>query len=223
MRALADPATFKSAIVGALLTTLASLPRVTQWPTRVLPLWYVAATLLLTSFVMWSFVFGWHQARTGRAPLRWVRAPKLWGVATLGALALAMLQRQFLDPQLRPFNLEEYPASLGAWLAATLFLLGFTQLFGLFAPFAFWVRLTRRLWMAAVLTVALGLFVFSYKLGASRTPPPPTLLWELAGVRLLGGSLAVWCYVEGGLPLAWWVALLVQSRHLWSLADGLSP
>ena len=217
MRALAEPATLRSATCGALATTLLSLPRVIFWPARVLPLWYVAATLLLTSFVMWAFVFGWHQANTGRAPWRWARSLRLWGLGTLGALVLAAVQRWWLDPQLRRFSPDEYPASLGAWLAATLFLLSFTQLFGLFAPFAMWVRLVRRPWLAGVLTVALGLFVFSLKMAASRTPPPPALLWELVALRSLGGALGAILYLEGGLPLAWWLALILQSRHLLSL------
>ena len=216
MRALAEPATLKSAAIGALLSTLLSLPRVLAWPARVLPLWYVALTLLLTSFVMWAFVFGWHQTHSGRAPWRLNRSPKLWCLGTLGALVLAAAQRCWLDPQLRQFSPDDYPASPGAWLAATLFLLGFAQLFGLFAPFALWARLVRRPELAGVLTVALGVFVFSLKLAAARTPPPPPLLWELVALRLVGGALATFFYVQGGLPLAWWLALLIQARHLLS-------
>jgi hypothetical protein len=60
MRRLADPNVLRSAILAALLTTLACAPRVLLWTTRPYTLGYLEAVLFFGSIVLWAFVFAWH-------------------------------------------------------------------------------------------------------------------------------------------------------------------
>jgi hypothetical protein len=204
----------RSAAIAAVLTTLACYPRLAAWQTRVLPIWYLALSILLASFFLWSFVLGWQGKHGGADPLQVPRSPGLWAAATAFALAAAALNHWFLDPRYRAAAPEEFASDIGSWLAMTLFSLAFSQLFTAFAPLAFFLRLVPRRWLAIALTLAFGLLVMSMKVGPSNAPPPPGLLVELIIVRPLSGAVLLYFYMKGGLPLAWWISLLVQARHL---------
>ena len=46
---------------------------------------------------------------------------------------------------------------------------------------------------------------------------PTALLAGFLVCRVAMGSLSVYFYLRGGVLLAWWWGLLLQSRHLWTL------
>ena len=96
----------------------------------------------------------------------------------------------------------------------TLFSVAFAQLFLVFAPFAWAIRLLRRPAAAAIFTVLFGVFVLLLKNQRSSAPLPGTLLLELMAVRLVVGALSVYFYLRGGMALVWWFMLLIQSRML---------
>src|SRR3974390_2579372 len=175
MRSLGKPEALKSAAVAALLTAVACYPRLYLAPQLAYPIWYLEALLLLGSIVLWAFVFAWHTQYSGHpvVMLRMPRAPFVW--ATSGGLAMAGLLRLWLDPLLRARTPEEYPLTVLQWVAATLFSLAFTQLFLVFAPFAWVLRLVRRQSPAVILTVLFGVYVLAVKNYGSPHPmsPPP--------------------------------------------------
>ena len=217
MRSLAQPEVLKSAAAAALLSALACYPRLFLWLKRPYALWYLEAVLFLCGMVLWAFVFGWHTKYTGR-PVFTFKAglvPFVW--ATLAGVGIAMLFHARLDPLLRLRTPEDYPATVEQWLALTLFSLAFTQLYLVFAAFAWFVRLFQSTWMAAILTVLFGVFVLVVKNPASSSPMPTSLLLALLASRVTLGALSVYFYLRGGALLAWWWGLLLQSRHLWNL------
>jgi len=78
MRALARPDVVKKACIATALSCLASLPRLHLWENRQWPVWYLAAVLLTTGFVLWAFVFAWHSKITGREPFSPSKNPLHW-------------------------------------------------------------------------------------------------------------------------------------------------
>jgi hypothetical protein len=217
MRSLAQPGVLKSAGTAALLSALACYPRLFLWIRRPYALWYLEAVLFLCGIVLWAFVFGWHTKYTGRPvlTLKVGLEPFVW--ATLAGVTLALLFHNRLDPSLRLRTPEDYPATIEQWLALTLFNLAFTQLYLVFAAYAWFVRLFQNLWMAAVLTVLFGVFVLAVKNHSSPSPMPTPLLIALLASRVMLGALSVYFYLRGGVVLAWWWGLLLQCRHLWRL------
>ena len=93
-------------------------------------------------------------------------------MATLGAVAVAVLLSFLLDPQLRRITPGDYPVDGHAWLGMSLFALGFVPLFLCFAPYAFFIRLSRKQDAALVLTVLFGVFILALKLSSAKTPTP---------------------------------------------------
>jgi hypothetical protein len=217
MRSLAQPGVLKSATIAALLSALACYPRLFLWLKRPYALWYLEAMLFLCGIVLWAFVFGWHTKYTGRPVLTFKPelVPFVW--ATFAGVGIAMLFHVGLDPSLRLRTPEDYPTNIEQWLALTLFSLAFTQLYLVFAAFAWFVRLFQSIWMAAILTVLFGVFVLLVKNHASPSPMATPLLMALLASRIALGALSVYFYLRGGLLLAWWWGLLLQSRHLWTL------
>jgi hypothetical protein len=98
--------------------------------------------------------------------------------------------------------------------------LSFSQLFLVFAPFAWLIRLFQNRWIATVLTILLGVFVLVLKTRSSPAPIPPSLFSALLIVRLVSGVLSVLFYLRGGLLLVWWLGFLIEARHLWNLMMG---
>jgi hypothetical protein len=217
MRSLAQPDVLKSAVTAALLSALACYPRFFLWLKRPYALWYLEAVLFLCGIVLWAFVFGWHTKYTGRPVFTWKVGVAPFVSATLAGVAIALLFHARLDPALRLRTPEDYPSTPGQWLALTLFSLAFTQLYLVFAAFAWFLRLFQNLSAATVLTVLFGVFVLVIKAHASPTPMPTPLLVALLAARVGLGALTVYFYLRGGVLLAWWWGLLLQSRHLWDL------
>jgi hypothetical protein len=217
MRHLAQPKVMRWAAWAACATALACYPRFEMWQTRRLPIWYLELVLLTGTFFLWSFVFGWQGPYGGRHPMQVSNSAKLWVLATAVGLGVAGLHYFVLDPMLRPVAPDEYPVSRGAWLAMLLSMLTLTQLFVIYAPMAFFLRMISRRWLAVALTLAFYLFVLLQRSALVPTPMPPLLLAALIGMRLLGASALLYFYFKGGLPLACWATLLVHARLLLEL------
>ncbi len=219
MRHLAQPKVMTSAALAAVATALACYQRLALWQTRHLPIWYLELVLLAGTFFLWSFVFAWQGPYGGRDPLQPCKSVKLWVLATAGGLAVAALQYFVLDAVLRPSAPDEFPSSRSAWLAMALSTLTLTQLFVVFAPLAFFLRMISKRWLAIVLTLAFNLFVMLQRSALAPAPLPPLLLAGLMGIRLLGVSILVYFYFRGGLAMACWATFLVHARLLFELPE----
>jgi hypothetical protein len=218
VRDLVKTEVVQSAALATLAGALVCYPRLALWSERSFPIWYLEAVLLLGGFVLWAFVYAWHTKYTGQPvlTLKLSTAPLL--LATLAGIFMAVLLHWFIDPAFRARTPEDYPAELQQWIAMTLFSLGFTQLFLVFAPFDWSVRLTKQRWIAMLFTVLFGVFVLVVKTRSSPSPLAPSLFWLLILVRAATSFLSVWFYARHGMILAWWWGFLLQARHLLSLA-----
>ncbi len=218
MRNLAQPQVLKSATLAALVTALASLPRVSQWPQRPYMTWYMETMIFLGCLVLWGFVFAWHTAYSGRPIFTFKSGAVPFALATLLGVFVAITLRRFLDPSLRLATPQDFPATVGQWLTMTMFGLAFTQLFLLFAPLAWALRIFQNRVFAIAFTILFSVFVVVFKADKSTTPMPNSLLLALVLVRLVEGLLSVWFYWRGGVILACWWSLLLRARLLIDLA-----
>ncbi len=220
MRSLAKPEVLKSAAAAGCLTALVCLPRLYSATQLSYPVWYLESILFLGSIVLWAFVFAWHTQYSGRPVLTpsVAKGDLAWATAT--GVAAAAILKLWLDPMLRARTPEDYPTTLEQWAAMTLFSLAFTQLFLVFAPFAWLLRLFRRPTIAVMLTVAFELYVLLVKIYRSPVPPSTQLWVVLVGVRVVIGLGSVLFFLRGGLVLVWWWGFLLQSRHLFDLFAG---
>ena len=217
MRSLLQPGVLKSAGIAALITSLVSFPRLALWSDRPRPLWLLSLTLTWASFILWSFVFGWHPQKAHR-PILCVRASiALWGAATFAGLAGAVMLHLFIDSVWRPLVPGDYPDTLETWFALTLFTLAFDQLFLCFAPFAFFVRLSHNQRVAAGLTVLFGVALLCLRIKSLIPLVTPFFIAELFAWRTAAGFMALYFYLKGGALLVWWWVLLLQLRHLITL------
>jgi hypothetical protein len=197
---------------------VACYPRLVTAPELKYPIWYLEGVLFLGGIVLWAFVFAWHEAYTHR-PVFSFRLDALgFGVATITGILSAACLYFFVDPALRVATPRDYPTTVWQWVAMTLFTLSFTQLFLVFAPFAWSVRLFRRTDAATILTVLFGVFVLIMKHYRSPTPAPTLLFAELLLFRAVAGAMSVWLLLRGGVLLVWWWQLLIQSRYLFELS-----
>jgi hypothetical protein len=163
---------------------------------------------------MWAFVFAWHTEYTHR-PLFTLRIkPMLFASATVVGIIAGLGHHWLLDPSLRPANPEDYPVDFRHWVAQVLFTLSFNQLFLLFAPFAWAMRLFRDERVATWVIVAFGVLVLALKTDASPLPQSALLILALATLQIASAFFGVWFYLRGGIFLAWWIAFLVEARHL---------
>ncbi len=217
MQSLVQPRVLNAAAGAALVTMMACLPRLILWPARPAPLWLLAGVLVGTSLVLWAFVFGWHTEYTRRPVLVRALSHRDLGLATAWGVGGALLLSTLVDPALRPLTPEDYPASLKAWVAMTLFSLSLEPLFLCFAPFAFFMRLFPSPKAAAVLTVLWGLCVMYLKMDSSPVPLPAALVVELVVLRLGLAALSVYFYLRGGVWLVLYCGLWLHARHLVTL------
>jgi hypothetical protein len=208
----------KSAAIAAMAVALACCPRLALWPNRSYPIWYLEAILLLGGFVLWAFVFAWHTKYSGRPVFAFKPPVNPFVLATLAGIVMAAVLHGFVDPLFRAGTPEDYPADFRQWIAMTLFSLGFTQLFLVFAPFDWSLRLSRRRWFAILFTVLFGVFVLVVKTRSSATELAPSLFWLLIFIRSVISILSVWFYSRHGVVLVWWWGFVLQTRHLLSLA-----
>ncbi len=220
MRHLAQPRVLQLAVIAALLTTLACYPRLALWPNRPQPLWYLEAVIFFCSTFLWGFVFAWHAHYARRPVLALQIEPQLFGVITLAGVVVALIFHSFLDPVLRLKMPEDYPADPGQWFAWVLFSLAFNQLFFVFAPFAWLIRLFQNRRVATVLTVLFGAAVLAIKIHSTPAPISTALFAALLAGRIAMGFLAVSFYLRGGVLLSWWWTLLIETRHLLDLTGN---
>ena len=220
MRHLLQPRVLNWAVAAALVSALACYPRLSLWPTRSAPAWYLEGMIFLCSIVLWGFVFAWHTHYTRRAVWVFKLEPRLFAATTLVGIVAAAAFHQWLDPALRTRIPEEYPADLTHWLAQLLFVMFLSQLFLLFAPLAWLMRLCKNLRVSAVLTVLFGVGVFAMRMHTLSTPLPSPLLAVLLAGKVVTGFLAVWFYLRGGVLLIWWWTFLFEARHLLNLTGN---
>jgi hypothetical protein len=218
MRSLAKPEVLESAALAGLLTAVVCYPRLYLATKLNYPVWYLEAMLFLGSIVLWAFVFAWHTQYSGRPVLTLNVSKKAFAWATGTGLAAALVLRFWFDPMLRARTPEDYPLTVEQWAAMTLFSLAFTQLFLVFAPFAWTLRLVKRELPAIILTVVFGLYVLLVKIYGSPQPPSLQLWVVLVVIRIVVGLASVLFFLRGGLILIWWWSFLLQSRHLLALA-----
>ena len=217
MRHLLQPRVLKWAGIAALASALACYPRLSFWLNRSAPIWYLEAAIFLCAIVLWGFVFAWHTQYTHRPVFVFKLESGPFIAVTLVGIIAAAVFHLFLDPSLRPKIPEEYPADLKQWFAWVLFSMAFNQLFLLFAPFAWLMRLFKNRWVATCLTVLFGACVLAMKLRSLPTPVPPLLLAAVLTGKIVTGFLAVAFYLRGGVMLIWWWTFLFEARHLLDL------
>jgi hypothetical protein len=218
MRRLANPHVVRAAITAAALSAAFSLPRMLLWDKRPLPLWYLETTIFLGGFVLWAFVFAWHTEYTHRPVLTLKINLPLFAGATLAGIVTALCLLVWIDPPVRHFAPEEFPADLAHWIASTLFALAFTQLFLLYAPVAWLMRLFRNEKIATWLTVLLGIVVLFLRSRALPTALPFPLMISSVVLRIGITFFAVWFYLRGGILLVSWLGLVIEARHLLEFA-----
>jgi hypothetical protein len=221
MRNLAQPRVLILAGIAALATTLACHPRLSFWLNRAFPIWYLEAIMFCCSIILWSFVFAWHTQYTHRPVFTLKIEPRLFAIVTVAGIVVAAGYHLFLDPSFRLKTPEEYPADVKQWLAIVLFSLAFNQLYFVFAPFAWLIRLFQNRWVTTCLTVLLSAIVMAIKIQSNPAPFPPLLFAVLLAVRIVMGFLAVTFYLRGGVLLSWWWTLFIEARHLVDLT-GIS-
>jgi len=214
MRNLAQPRVLILATIAALVTTLACYPRLSFWLSRSVPIWYLEAVIFVCGIILWSFVFAWHAQYAHRPVFTLKIEPRLFATVTVTGIVVATGFHLFLDPLLRLKLPEEYPANPEQWFALALFSLALNQLFLVFAPFAWLIRLFKNRWVATGLTVLLSVIVMAIKIHSTPAPFPPPLFATLLAGRVVMGFLAVTFYLRGGVLLSWWWTLLIEARHL---------
>jgi hypothetical protein len=214
VRALTQPGVLKLSATAATIGCLLCFPRLWLWPARKYPLWYLEAILFLGGTVLWAFIFAWHPKYTGLPVFRTRIQPILLTYVTLAGICTSALLVLLVDPALRSLIPADYPGNVKQWIAMTLFRLAFTEVFLVFAPFAWLMRLFQNRSLAIGMTLFFGLVVFVIKNHSSPDPIPLNLFSSLLAVRLGTAMFALYCYLRGGVFLVSWWVLLLEVRHL---------
>ena len=220
MRDLAKTEVIKSAVIAALLGCLACYPRVDIWSDRPYPIWYLELLLVLGGFVFWAFVFAWHTKYTNRPVFNFKPGPTSFSIVTLTAMLLAGLQCWIFDPPLRARFPNEYPSNAHELIATILFSLSFTHLFLVFAPFDWAMRLFKHQSVAITVVILLGMIVIVRKLQSMPEALPAGLVVMFVSARGISSLVAVWLYARYGVAVVWWWSLLLQARHLLTIASA---
>ena len=214
MHAFLQRQTLRHAGLATLFTGAACLPRLLAWNHPRHTLGVLVAGLLGCAFCLWGFVFAWHEQESGRKVILLRPRRPLWIGSTATGAAAALLAHFGLDPLARTVDPANFPANTTEWAAMTLFTLGFEQLFLCFAPFAFWARLFHRVDLAFWLTLASGIGVLALKFAAAGMTDSTLMLIVVGTGRLILSAITLYFYLQGGLLVATWWLLLLQSRHL---------
>ena len=217
MRHLLQPRVLNLASLAALISAVASYPRMVLWVTRPNAIWLLESVIFLCGIILWGFVFAWHPVYVKKPIFRFKLEPRLFITVTLAGIGLAVIYGLYLDPSLRAKLPEEYPTDFNHWLAFLGFALAFNQLFITFAPCDWCMRLFKRTWVAISLTALFGVFVLLMNIQAREVQLSAPLMTALLVVRITLGGLAVWFYLRGGAVLSWWWTLVLESRHLFHL------
>jgi len=216
MRSLAKPAVLMRAAYAAAFTMVVSYPRFAIWADRPFPIAFLCVMVFVTSFVLWAFAFAWQPDYAHRPVISLASPARIWALASVYALLSAAVLHFVLDPTMRLITPSDYPADWHAWVAGCLFNLAMDPLFLLFAPYAFFIRLSRRPAWALAGTVLFDIFVQILKMDSTHARPPAWLILELGLFHIVGGLVSVYVYLQGGALPVWWMTLLVQLRLVWS-------
>lgn len=219
MRHLFQPRVLNWAVIAALASALACHPRLSLWLNRPAPVWYLEGTIFLCGIVLWGFVFAWHTQYTLRPVFVLKPEPGPFIAVTLAGIIAAAVFDLLLDPALRAKIPGDYPADLKHWFAMVLFSMAISQLFLIFAPFDWLMRLFKNLRVATHLTVLFGVLVLAMKIQSLPAQLPPVLLVAVLTAKIVMGFLAVSFYLRGGVMLVWWWVFLFESRHLLNLNE----
>lgn len=214
MRDLIRPELIKPTLCAALASAVLCLPRLLLWSNRIYPIWYLEAIIFTGGFVLWAFVFAWHTKYSGRPVFTLKIPPADFIAVTVTGIVTAIALACLLDPVSRPALPEDYPTDWKSWLARCLFTLGLDQLFIVFAPYAWLIRLFRSRRMALAFTVLFSLVVLLLKVRMAHAPIGSALFAILVISRILGTAASVIVYLRGGLVLAWWWGFLLQVHYL---------
>jgi hypothetical protein len=218
MRRLAQPQVVTSATMAAALSAILSLPRMVLWENRPFPLWYLETAILFCGFVLWAFVFAWHTEYTHRPVFTLKIKPTALAAATAAGIFIGLALHFWIDPLVRPSAPKDFPPDVKHWAAATLFTLAFVQLFLLYAPFDWAIRLFRNEKVALWITASFGILVLLLRNNSLPTELSAWLLTALIVFKIAGIFFGVWFYLQGGIFLVWWLDLLLESRHLLTFA-----
>lgn len=214
MRLLGKTEVLKASGIAALLTGAAVYPRLSIWKQLQDNLFSSLMIFVWCIFVLWAFVFAWHKEYSKREVFRFDVSLRGWiGVTALGVAAMLSM-RFFLDPGFREIAPWSYPVSFAEWIATTLLSVVFGPLFLIFAPLAFFLRLTRRIPVSVVLTVLLGVSVMMLRFAAMAGSQDSSHLAWLALMFALQSTIALALYLRGGVFVVWWFLTLIQLRHL---------
>jgi len=216
MRDFAQPRVLSLAVVAALVSSLLCYPRLAAWPKREDAVWYLEVAIFGCTAVLWGFVFAWHSIYTERPAVTLRLSPKWVTTATAAGCVIATLTYLIIDPTMRQLVPEDYPANFQDWLGRLLFGLGLTQLFLLFAPFDWLMRLCKRPGIATTGTIIFGIAVLAMKIHSEKATLAPLMISALVLGRIISGYLAIQLYLRGGLLLTCWFTIVVETRHLLS-------
>ena len=214
MRHLLQTRVLHSAGIAALSSALACYPGLSLWLNRPGPIWYLETMIFLCGTVLWGFVFAWHTQYTNRPVFVLKLEARPFIVVTMIGIVVATTFHLWLDPSLRSKMPEEYPVDLKHWAAFVLFSLAINQLFLIFAPFAWLMRLFKNHWVATGLSALFGACLLAMKIQSLPTPLPPLLLATLLAGRIVMVFVVVAIYLRGGVILASWWSLLFAARLL---------
>jgi hypothetical protein len=218
MRRLAQPQVMTFAAIAAALSAILSVPRMLLWENRPFPLWFPETAILLCGFVLWAFVFAWHAEYTHRPVFTLKINPSVLAAATAAGILIGLALHFWSDPLIRPATPKDFPPDVKHWAATTIFNLAFIQLFLLYAPFDWALRLFRHEKVALWITVAFGVLVLLLRNNSLPTELSGWLLTAVIIFKIAGIFFAVWFYLRGGIFLMWWLQLLIESRHLLTFA-----
>lgn len=137
-------------------------------------------------------------------------------MVTLVGVVGAVLFAFTTDPVWRLVRPRDFPMTTDAWVAQTLFYLGFEQLFAYLGPFALGFRLTGsvRVSIAGTAVFRLGLLALQLHTAVPTPSVAGVLLLIIARVAVTWVVLNV--YLRGGLLAVGWLGLLWQLRHWFS-------
>jgi hypothetical protein len=214
MRRLAQPQVVTSAAIAAALSAILSVPRLVLWENRPFSIWYFEASILFCGFVLWAFVFAWHTEYTHRPVFTLKIKSTVLAAATIAGIVIGLALHFWSDPLIRPAAPKDFPADVKHWAAATVFSLAFTQLFLLYAPFDWAIRLFRNETVALWITVSFGVLVLLLRNNSLPSELSAWLLTALIAFKIAGIFFGVWFYLRGGIFLVWWLEFLLESRHL---------
>jgi hypothetical protein len=217
VRDFAQPRVLKLAAIAAFISSLLCYPRLAGWSQSAYPVWVLEGTVFCCALVLWGFVFAWHTRYAHRDVVTLRIEPKWITIAALTGCVVAALLYLFLDPAMRKLIPEDFPTNFDDWLAKLLFGLGLTQLFLVFAPFDWLMRLCKRPQIATVFTIIFGIIVLVLKIHSSKAVITPLLFSALICSRMITSYLAIQLYLRGGLFLVSWFTLIVETRYLLNL------